>query len=195
MVLVELYSTDFSNQARCWTAAWKQSVAAGNSISAIRKPTRLQMFLVSETRKQKPHSSSCGCLSGQNTERQWCSSWIPELWISNSTSTGRGIRISNLQPDWWCFEASLYKYYTCSTLTYLSWETFLYLADQKQLYSQYINETDYSKSTSGIWCFIAVLILSGYNYLPSKRMTSTCNLFELYHESVSDVDHSSLVNQ
>ncbi|KAG5881582.1 hypothetical protein JTB14_034802 [Gonioctena quinquepunctata] len=47
---------------------------------------------------------------------------------------------------------------------------FQYLAKQTQIYARFKNEADPGISASEIRCFIAILILSGYNPPPSKRL-------------------------
>lgn len=47
---------------------------------------------------------------------------------------------------------------------------FQYLAEQTQYYARFKNEADPGITASEIRCFVAILILSGYNHLPSKRL-------------------------
>lgn len=49
-------------------------------------------------------------------------------------------------------------------------DIFHHLNEQRQRYSQYKNEADPGISTSETRCFIAILISSGYNHLPSKKL-------------------------
>ncbi|KAG5865569.1 hypothetical protein JTB14_012749 [Gonioctena quinquepunctata] len=60
---------------------------------------------------------------------------------------------------------------------------FEYLAKQAQIYARFKNEADPGITASEIRCFIAILMLSGYNPLPSKR---------LYWDSKNDV-HNKMV--
>lgn len=49
-------------------------------------------------------------------------------------------------------------------------DIFQHLTEQTQQYSQYKNEVDPSITNPEIRCFVAILILSVYNLLPSKKM-------------------------
>lgn len=45
-----------------------------------------------------------------------------------------------------------------------------YLVDESQRYAQFINQPDPKISLDEMRCFLGVLLLTGYNELPSKRM-------------------------
>ena len=80
----------------------------------------------------------------------------------------------DLEPSIRDFPESDYSQYKNKSATelfelFFDDDMFQHLTEQTQLYAHYKNEADPGISNSEIRCFVAILILSGYNHLPSKK--------------------------